>query len=178
MITKIIAGVLVLGSVSFFVFKNDKAPAPADTSIEESVQENSSESLSKDFNEKTTLAKLVEKGGNHKCTFGHTTQVGTSTGTVYISGKKIRGDFVSKVSIAELPGLNDINSSMISDGESIYTWSSMTPEGYKASVKQETSTTTTQTNVPTNQELDYSCTAWMVDESKFSLPTHITFKTI
>lgn len=178
MLTKIIVGVLVLGGISFFVFKNNTDTVPTDSSTEQVASEDTSKDAPKDFNEKTTLAKLVEKGGSHKCTFSHTTQVGTSTGTVYIYGKKIRGDFVSKVSIAELPGLNDIHSSMISDGESIYTWSSMTPEGYKASVQQETSTTTTQTNVPTNQELDYSCTAWMVDESKFSLPTHITFKTI
>lgn len=178
---KIILGILVLGGAAFFIFSGDKKDTIQDSSSEEVMNEDSSESnseeTSKDFNEKTTLAKLMEKGGNHQCTFAHATQVGNSTGTVYISGKKIRGDFVSKVSIEGLANMSDIQTYMISDGESIYTWSSMTTDGYKAPVAKDTPKESPST-VPIEQELDYKCLAWKVDESKFSLPTNITFKAI
>ncbi len=107
----------------------------------------------------------------------HKTEVGDSTGTVFISGKKIRGDFVSKVSIEGLGAMSDIKTYMISDGESVYTWSSMTTDGYKAPVTKEVPKETHAT-VPTDQELDYKCVVWKIDESKFSLPTNITFKSI
>lgn len=176
---KIILGILVLGGAAFFIFSGDKKEeSPSEEVISE---ENSSVSETKkveeDFNEKTTLAKLMEKGGNYQCTFTHKTEVGDSTGTVFMSGKKIRGDFVSKVSMEGLGNMGDIKTYMISDGESVYTWSSMTADGYKAPVTQTTEKET-QASVPTNQELDYKCAVWKADESKFSLPTNIIFKTI
>jgi len=176
---KIVLGILVLGGAAFFIFSGDKKvkSPPEEVVNQENPPSSQIEKTEEDFNEKTTLAKLMEKGGNYQCTFVHKTQVGDSTGTVFISGKKIRGDFVSKVSIEGIGNMGDIKTYMISDGESVYTWSSMTTDGYKAPVTQDTSKET-GTNVPTDQELDYKCVGWKVDESKFSLPTNITFKTI
>jgi len=177
---KIILGILILGGAAYFAFfagnKNE-----VDTSNESETSEvNQSDEIqqTENFEEKTTLAKLMENGGNYECTFSHSTEIGESTGTVYISGKKIRGDFISKVTMAGVPNIGDIKTFMISDGESVYTWSSMSAEGYKVPQAEQDKTSQSDASVPTNQELDYKCTAWQVDNSKFSLPTSITFKTL
>jgi len=183
---KIIFSVLILSGLGLLIFTNnkkDEVNTDKDKSGQEVSQESKNEQTeniqSKDFTEKTTLTKLMEKGGSYICTFINNTQIEESTGTVYISGKKIRGDFISKVSIPGLPSMDDINTYMISDGESSYTWSSMSGEGYKVPIAEQDKTVTqSDTSVPTNQELDYKCVAWVADQSKFSLPTNITFKTI
>ena len=180
---KIVLAILVLGGAGFLIFSGGNKE---DTRGEESMQELSEESQnesevnteSKDFEEKTTLSKLMGRGGNYMCTFVHNTQMGESTGSVYISNKKIRGDFVSKVSVPGLANMGDITTHMISDGESVYTWSSMSAEGYKVPVAQEDTATQSSASVPTDQELDYKCVGWTADQSKFSLPTNITFKAI
>lgn len=176
---KIVLAVLVLGGAAFLIFSGGNKD---DVKTEENTQESQSADEvnveSKDFEEKTTLSKLMGKGGNYMCTFVHSTQMGESTGSVYISNKKIRGDFVSKVSVPGLPNMGDITTHMISDGESVYTWSSMSAEGYKVPVAQEDKTAESSASVPTDQELDYKCVGWTVDQSKFSLPTNITFKAV
>ncbi|MDQ5883555.1 MAG: hypothetical protein QG654_469 [Patescibacteria group bacterium] len=174
---KIIFSILVLGGLGFLIFSSNKKDENLSPSTNESVAESQEKEETKDFSEKTSLARLMEKGGDYQCTFTHETQAGDSSGTVYISGKKIRGDFVSKVSIAGLPDIGDVKTFMISDGESVYTWSSMTSDGYKAPINKDV-TSQDSSGVPTNQELDYKCIGWKVDQSKFSLPTNITFKTI
>src|SRR5690606_31734166 len=90
-----------------------------------------------DFEENTNLSELTKRGGDYMCNVSHQTQVGTSNGTVYITGPKIRGDFTSSV---EVPGLvsMDVTSHMISDGEFIHTWTSLSNEGYKNAVSSKT----------------------------------------
>ncbi len=185
---KIILGILVLGGAAFFIFSSDKKEDVNKDVIEDSSQSmdesedavsegSMTEDETKEFNEKTTLTKLMEKGGNYQCNFSHSTQVGDSTGVVFISNKKIRGDFVSKVSVPGMGNMGDIQTFMISDGDSVYTWSSMSNDGFKSPVSND-SPKDSSTGVSVDQELDYKCIGWKLDESKFSLPTNITFKTI
>lgn len=182
---KIVLGVLVVGGALFFIFSGGNKDNLKTKDIEESegalqeVQDEQTKEVQlKNFEERTTLAKLMENGGNHECTFAHKTEMGESTGVVYIADKKIRGDFVSKVSVPGLGDMGNIKTFMISDGESVYTWSSMSSEGYKVPASDQDKTSQSDASVPTNQELDYKCIAWQVDQSKFSLPTNITFKTL
>ncbi len=185
---KIILGILVLGGALFFIFSSDKKDDVNNDISEDSSEniENSEDAISensmtddevKEFNEKTTLTKLMEKGGNYQCAFSHSTEVGDSTGIVFISNKKIRGDFVSKVSVPGIGDMGDIKTYMISDGESTYTWSSMSSDGFKSPVADDAPKDSTG-SVSANQELDYKCVGWKLDESKFSIPTNITFKTM
>lgn len=167
--------ILILGGVAFFVFKKDKT----ENQIVGAVDESSQTVKEDTFKEKTNLMNLTKRGGDYKCTFSQTTSVGDSNGTVYISGKKIRGDFVSKVSIPSLSLTETVDTYMISDGESVYTWSSMVPDGFKAPVSEDfkSGDSASLNNNPASQELEYTCVSWVVDESVFKIPTNITFKT-
>lgn len=179
---KIILSILVLGGLSFVIFsgsgknsleENEKSD---NVSAETLAEENSDKTIAKSFNEKTTLEKLIEKGGDYQCEFSQKTEISDSTGVVYISDKNIRGDFSSSVSVEGLGDLGSIDTHMISDGESIYTWSSFSEEGTKSAIVKDGQKDTE--NVPLDKELDYRCVSWKSDESKFSIPTNITFKNI
>jgi len=121
-----------------------------------------------------SLADLMRKGGAYKCTFDQVIEAGTSRGTVYVSGQKIRGDFST---IAQ--GVT-MESHMISDGEWTYTWSPMMPQGFKAPVTasdntQGTNTQTSGSYTDMNQMMNYDCDPWSVESNSFTPPAGITF---
>ena len=124
---------------------------------------------------KGSAKALMARGGDHKCTFTQVVENSTSTGTVYISGMKMRGDFKSDVSAA---GTNiSVESHMISDGEFTWVWSSMMPTGMKMKIDAEAGATADQ-GFDANQELEYSCVKWNRDASQFDLPSAVTFTEI
>ncbi len=129
---------------------------------------------------KGSTAELIARGGDYKCTFDQVVENSRSTGTVYISNGKMRGDFKSDVSAA---GTNmSVESHMISDGEYMYTWSSMMPTGMKLKIDQ-TITTSSETfgqqgSFDANMQLSYDCDPWSPDSSQFTLPSAITFTEI
>lgn len=120
--------------------------------------------------------ELMARGGNHKCTFTQDVENSKSTGTVYISGVKLRGDFLSAVT-AGGSTLN-VESHMISDGAFMWTWSSMMPTGFKTKVDQTASADTSKQGFDANQKLEYTCMNWTPDEGQFVLPTTVTFAEI
>jgi hypothetical protein len=77
----------------FFIFYVDKK-ANNDNNLKEDTENVSGESdqvektESLDFEEKTTLTKLMSKGGNYECNFSHVTDISESTGTVLFQAKK------------------------------------------------------------------------------------------
>lgn len=116
-----------------------------------------------------TFAELTKRGGDWMCDVDHSTVVSETDGAVYISGKDIRGEFS-----VEAPYVGNITVNMIADGESVYTWTSMTPQGVKAPQSSlEDGDTDTQTSgqfVDSNQVLNYDCQPWTRDDSKFAIP--------
>lgn len=179
---KIILGVVVVLGAGYFIFFQNSTDSSVPTEeMNSEVSEDSSfdeEMPKEEFEESTTLTALMKKGGNYMCTFTHSLDMGTSTGTVYINGKNIRGDFVSKVSVQGFGAMGDFETHMISDGELVHSWSSMTSEGVTSPVHETPSQEQESYNLPTDQKLDYSCAPWSVDASKFLLPTNITFKAV
>ncbi len=120
---------------------------------------------------KGSMKALIARGGNYKCTFKQDTEVGTSTGTVYISGNEMRGDFSSVVAVAN----TTIESHMISDGEFMYTWSPLMPGGMKMKIDSTATAEGSSQGFDTNQELDYECDLWTRDGTVFNLPEGTTF---
>lgn len=130
------------------------------------------ESASAEFN--GSMKELVARGGDYMCTFTQTTDVADSSGTVYISGERLRGDFKSHEKVSD----TDVESHMIRDGGFAYVWSSAMPTGFKMVVDDSASTDSNSTGFDYNQQLDYSCNSWTVDESQFSLPAGVEFTTL
>jgi hypothetical protein len=122
---------------------------------------------------KGSLQDLVARSGSWQCEVSVTTQGVTTKGTTYASGGKVRADFVSSV-----PGYGDITSHMIMRDATVYTWSSMMSTGMKFPIqdgKMQGDRKSTEVTPQFDQMYDYSCAAWTTDESKFALPSGITF---
>lgn len=123
-----------------------------------------------------SLDELLARGGNYKCTFTHESAAASSKGTVYIAGegKKIRGDFSSLVPVIN----TDVASHMIRDGEWVYTWSEMMPQGFKAKAVEgqgSKEAALSGQGFDANQSYNYNCEPWVVEVSQFTVPTNITF---
>jgi len=157
-------GILVL--LGFILFTRKSPQSAQDTPKE------SSDSLS------GNLKELITRNVPLKCTFDYQDETaGSTTGTVYISGDNMRGDF--EMTQAE----QKFTSSMIRDQGYVYTWSSAQPQGMKMKL-EEPDTQMSQEEIPENfsQQLDienesinYSCNPWSPDNSMFTPPANIEF---
>lgn len=133
---------------------------------------------------KKSLFDFFSVAGSEKCTF--TDKATNGSGAVYVSSGKMRGDFQSVVE-----GKTN-QTHMINDGKFIYMWTDGQKTGYKMSlelVKKEAAqvTISPQNNSGSsgerppsqvanmNRQADYSCGSWSADESKFAVPSDITF---
>lgn len=172
---KVLIG-LMLATAAVLLIKGDGTTD--DVIVTESPAEETVETTPTDdtvFN--GSMKDLIARGGDYECTFSQTNDMSDSTGTVFISGAKLRGDF--KTTVKAVSNMN-VESHMISDGAFMYTWSSMMPTGMKIAIAEgstaETSPATQSFDY--NQKLDYDCKPWTSDVAKFTLPTDITFTEI
>lgn len=120
-----------------------------------------------------SLQELIARGGSWKCDVSVTVENITTTGTNYVGGGKVRADFTSVV-----PQYGTITSHMIMRDNTVYSWSDLSPQGLKFAVENgevQDTRTSTEATPQFDQAYDYTCSAWPTDESKFTLPTGITF---
>ena len=167
-----VAVAVVLGGY-FVINQHSTSDAPANTdgaSMEQEASEGAFEG---------SLADLSRRGGNWKCVVETTANTGAgsvaSSGTVYVSGEKVRADFTS-----EVPGFGVVDAYMIADGAYVYSWTSMTPQGVKTEMVADTEETTE--DVPTsgsgydpNHSYEYDCQMATADASLFVVPGDVTF---
>lgn len=153
----IVVGVIVVGAIGFMMV-GGKASAPADPGAD-SAQQVAGAPLS--------LKELLSLGTSQTCTFTD----GANTGVVYIAGGKVRGDFSTQ------EGGVATQAHSIMDGTDAYTWMDSMNVGFKVSMLAPTSPRgdVPQEGMDMDKKVDYHCSSWTVDESKFALPTDITF---
>ena len=155
----IVAGVVVLGGAYFFLSGGNEASVTVSSDSEESV--------------KNRFAALVQSGQSYQCTFEYNDGENVSSGTVYMAGgaERLRGDFNVTDSAA---GAMEVH--MVRDGGYNYLWGSTMPQGIKMAVTNEETLFEGETNSPVNEDVDYECRPWNVDNDKFELPSDIEFQ--
>src|SRR5690606_18080447 len=117
-----------------------------------------------------TLAELLALGGNYECSVSMNAGEVTSSGTVYISGSDIRGDFTSEVMD------QSVESHMIQTGGYTYTWTNLMPQGMKLPVVEgEAQGDTSASGFDASADVSYDCRAWTANSQVFVLPTSVTF---
>lgn len=170
---KILLGLILITAVVLIIKGGNKTD---DSDLVNSDDDTDSEAMTDDtkadnlFN--GSMKDLIARGGDYKCTFSHSTDVSDSSGTVYVSGQKMRGDFTSNEKVSGTTS----ESHMINDGEFSYVWSSAMPMGLKMKITNDTTAgADTTSGVDVNQKLDYSCEKWNGDASQFSLPASVNF---
>lgn len=132
---------------------------------------------------KMAFSQLMAQNGTYKCTVNQYVGDIESKGTVYMSGGLLRAEFATTVQGRA------IDTTMITRDGYTYTWTSMAPTmGFKAKVVAPTTEGNTNVNANTKtsgsyswnaeQIGDYNCEAWTVDQSKFTVPSSITFTSV
>jgi hypothetical protein len=121
----------------------------------------------------SSLKDLISKGIAQSCTFSNEGM----TGSVYMSGGKVREDFDVTVDNKTM------KSHVIVMENTIYNWSDGQTTGIKmaydpnATPAATSATSSSKGSFDTNASLNYKCSAWTVDASKFTLPAGVTFQT-
>lgn len=124
---------------------------------------------------KMSIADLMGKGGNVKCSYQASgTDSGSMSALVYLSGKKMRVE-----SSGTNPDGEAYESKMVSDGEFVYVWSDKEKTGMKIATDASTGSTDAwkgqASYINPEQKVDYKCDSWNVDEAVFTLPTDVKF---
>lgn len=174
----IIGGVIVIGGGAYLLLNgsNDTSESISDTgagsmeSVSEAVIAEDGD-VPESFN--GTMAQLLALGKNITCEFTQNDDEMQGIGTVYISGDRMRGDF--KMMFKQ--GDSSMEASMIQKDGIGYAWgnSPFGPFSTKVNIEEDDGK---DQPVDFDEELDYSCKKWRVDNSKFNLPTGVKFDDI
>lgn len=159
---------LLLGAGGYFLFgKNLGAPAQNQT-----INSNDTSTKAQDNSAISTLIDLVASGKTTQCTFDVQTDSGSTTGTIYIAGEKMRGDIETITEDGKTSQMY-----MIRDNDMYYMWGGELPNGIKMTFNVDELKTSTQANqyVDLNAKTDYRCNDWVTDTSKFTPPSNIKF---
>lgn len=120
----------------------------------------------------STISDLLTKGGDQICSVVTNTSDVQSKGVIYISGKKVRGIFTSKVVRTN----TIIDSNFVQSDGWVYSWSSLMSQGFKApTAKNQVIPISDAYSFEYDQGIEYRCNSWTVDSSFFQLPTWIKF---
>lgn len=168
---------LILTGAGFTWFKNNSdQKSTTEAAASPSASESPAVQASVSSDTRVTLKDLFASSKSQKCSFSDSST--GSTGMIYTSNGKMRGDFTSKAN-GQMA-----TSHMIVENQVSYVWTDASNQGVKMSyekVAQLTSATASaQASVTTmpislDQKVSYQCDAWVVDPVLLTLPTTVKF---
>lgn len=160
----IVVGVVVVGVVFAMVVSHPKPPRSEDaTQVTTETP--------------TSIRGLISSSASQKCTFEQRTEYNETSGVVYVSDGRMRGDYRMHV----FSGDQQFQSHMIIDDGISYTWNSLSSQGFRAPMVIEDAVAGTVEYadyahaVTFDQQLEYDCVAWKVNPWYFEVPEDIVF---
>ncbi len=161
-IIAIIAGIVVVGGGIYVVTTQSPQAGPTVT------EQSSTQTID-------SFAELVQRGQPVTCTFTHDDGTNRTDGTVYMTdgAERIRGDFT-----LQQTGVEPMEGQMIRKDGYNYVWGSFYEQGIKMAVtesNQEQLFGDDQKNAAVDEDTEFTCTTWRVDNSMFDLPTDVEF---
>lgn len=167
LVTLIVISVIA-AAAGGYLFMNRSQSAPV---VNQSQEVSTSPASS---SEKIALKDLMNISGSQKCQFSD--KENESNGVIYISDRKMRGEFNAK------GGEKNNMTYMVNDGKDIYIWMDDQTTGFKTSLQaveqmsQQQGMTGVNQTVDLNRPVDYSCENWIKDETKFAVPVEVKFQ--
>lgn len=120
-----------------------------------------------------SLRDITNSNDSYSCTLIQESENSSMTGTILSKDGKLRGNYVA--TIAELGGA-EINTSIVIRDGSLYTWSSLSPEGTMIALSDTEVSNQQDPAYGFDIKLDYNCVQSDVSSSEFDLPNDIEFK--
>jgi hypothetical protein len=162
--------IVLIGGGSYYAVKKSHSKAKVETKIEAT---STTPEETADESGNISLKALFSLNKDTKCTFTNSADSMTSSGTVYISGSMMRGDFNSNTTAS-----GSVDSHMIRSQDDIYVWSGANGSKMGMDAMMNAKPTTAPksgANFDFDQKLDYHCSDWKKDASLFVVPTSVHF---
>lgn len=157
----VVAAVLAVGGGTYYTSKSKKERV--DSQNELGTQSDNKATIDASI-KVGTLRSLLSLGQDVVCTFSGSEATGNVSGTMFISGEMMRGDFTAE----------GTESHMIRQGNDTFVWSGN--QGAKMNFSQtSTNSSGAQSSVNLDQEVNYKCDNWSKDSSKFDAPSNVNF---
>ncbi len=163
---------MVVIAVGAWMFTKDDNTSSSSGNTE--VLENNTVSEETPENFAGSVSQLLALNKNIKCTFNRDDSGMTMKGTFYIAGKdkKVRGDFSMSGQGQAFDG------STIQRDDMVYTWGE-TPFGkFATKVDVGEKKKKSGKGIDFDDEMNFKCSKWQVDNDKFELPEDVTFEDI
>jgi hypothetical protein len=128
-------------------------------------------SASPAFAAMSSLADLIASGQSLTCEFDKEHEAGTQSGTIYIEGNRMRGDFTMTSADGSFP------MHMINDGEWHYMWGGpMGDQGMKTKISAADRAAVGPVQGPDmDEQMNFECDPWTPEPARFELPSNVTF---
>lgn len=175
----LVGAVLIIGVGAWLILSQGTDESRDSYQSESASQSDRATTENENINGFGSFASLMGMGKNLTCDFSSAAGdgYGPSSGTVYIAGERMRGDFTS-----EQDGTT-AQTHMIHDGDSVYTWSKSAEGTFamkfhqgEVDVEQDAGVATMPSQAMSiENDVDYDCHRWSVDGSKFVPPSDIEF---
>ncbi len=165
----IVAILAIGGGVYYSKYKSTRTEEPNKLKNEE--KSNANVEANAKVSTSGTLRGLLAVGRNVMCTIDGNEANGNVSGTMYISSDgMMRGDFTAKTT-----GSGTVDSHMIRQGDTLYAWSGS--QGAKMSYAGMSTTASSQSqgSVDLDKQVNYRCSNWEKDATKFTAPTTVKF---
>jgi hypothetical protein len=161
----ILLGLVLVAGGGYYLYTQNAA-MPQEGAQQETVFETSPSA-----DGSTSFGELIARSGSWECDISMSAGGVASEGTVYIANGNIRGDFESMVE-GQVFG-----SHMIQTGGFVYTWTDMTPQGFRSPVAAASQGEASASSQGFDPEagVEYDCRSWSADQSRFAIPDGITF---
>ncbi len=159
-----IAAVVLLGGGAY-VYMN---PGVLGTSDAEEGSDMDAD-MSVNFEGSLTMEELLSRGQDVTCTFAFEGGDSRTTGTVFVAGGMLRGDYQTVAS-----GKTVLSHTIVRDG-SAHFWMDSSATGFKGSATGAVTTSGSAGTPDLNSKLDYTCVPWVKNDSTFTLPANVTF---
>jgi hypothetical protein len=171
-ITVVVLLLLALGGYAVMSWKTTPVKKISEASPTETISEKAPASES--------LKDLLSSGKSQTCTFTTNSEDYSGSGTVYVGGEMMRGDFTTMVSGAEM------KSHMIVKDKTSYIWTEGQKQGIKTTFEDQnvsedltgTPAQTGQKGPDVNAEYSYDCKDWTIDPSMLELPAGVVFASV
>jgi hypothetical protein len=165
----LIIGAIAIGAALYLRTLPQFSGQENKTPVAQKESKNNSKSTS------NTLKILLATKTPQKCTYS--VESAATSGTVYVSNGKVRGDYATTVEGKPMSG------HVIVSGGYSYVWSDGNTQGFKmamnlnevASISGDIENRASSQMPDLNQKVDYNCSAWAADEKLFAPPSDVTF---
>jgi len=122
-----------------------------------------------------TIKSLLAMGKDVACDVSYSVGQNKTAGKVYVAGQKMSGDFTVTTSDGKA-----LDTHMVQKDGYIYYWSSIVPQGTKMKIPTESESPVpapggVSTGFNADQQVQYRCSPWGADDSKFNLPANVQF---